>query len=240
MAGFGFSDWNKALSSGGGANYFNLKDGESAVVRFAYASIANDIKWYAVHEFTGQGNTATIACAEPEPGISTGVCKWCQMGNIPVKRVILPVYDCNQQKMLYWKRTVKYVNDSLFPLFAEVENAGKQVCSQQYKIVRHGQRLDTTYTAIPVGQPDNTTIDMLPEIKDPFDTKMIKPSDCDFNPNAVPQNNQNQEYQQNNFAQQNTYGQQPAQGYQQNTYGQQGGFNNYQTPAPTRRTADTF
>lgn len=238
MAEFGFSDWNKAVSSGGGANYFNLKNGDSVIVRFAYNTIAQDLKWYAVHEFTTPGNPATISCAEPDPNNPAGVCTWCQMGSPRVKRVILPIYNVETKTISYWKRTVKYVNDVLLPLFSEVENVGKPICSQQYKITRRGTGLDTNYSVIPMGQPDMTTVDVLGQVKNPFEIKMIKQSDCDYNPNAAPQNNNTPSYGQANqgFNQQNVgYG-------QQNNFGgqPQGGYNNFQTPPPTRRTADTF
>lgn len=239
MAGFGFSDWNKAISSGGGANYFSLKNGESVIVRFAYGSIANDLKWYAVHEFNTPGNNATISCAEPDPDNPAGVCTWCQMGSPRVKRVILPIYNVEKKTIEYWKRTTQFVNQSLLPLFSEVESQGKPISAQQYKIMRQGTGLQTNYAVIPMGQPDTTTPDSLGIVKDPFEMKMIKPSDCDYNPNAAPRQNNTTP----NYGQQTQNFNQPNAGYgQQNNFGgqPQGGYNNFQTPPPTRRTADTF
>ena len=51
MAEFGFADWNKMVKKGGGASYFSLKDGESAMIRFVYNTM-NDIKGYVLTIFS--------------------------------------------------------------------------------------------------------------------------------------------------------------------------------------------
>ena len=231
MAEFGFADWNKMVKKGGGASYFSLKDGESAMVRFVYNTM-NDIKGYIVHEFPGAVGVAgaTISCAEPDPNNPAGVCKWCSMGNPRVQRVIIPVFNMEKNQIEYWKRTAVWVQDKLFPLFEEVQNQGRPIASQQYKIKRTGSKLNTNYSLINMGPCDNTTAEQRGEVKSPFDVNMIKPSDCDFTPQTV-QPQQSQGYQQQPYGapQQNNFGGQP-----------QGGYNNFQTPPPTRRTADTF
>lgn len=229
MAKFGYNEWNK-FNEGGGTTFFSLKPQEQAIVRFVYNDL-NDIEMYSVHEFRIPGNMATISCAKPTSDSPIDMCKWCKMGNVPVARIVIPIFKADTEEIVYWTRTRKFVNDTLVPLFNEILSTGKPISSQQYKIIRQGEGLQTSYSVIPTGMADDRTKDTLGIVKDPYETGIIKESDFDYDPNRAPQNNQ--QGVQQGYGQQQNYG-------QQNYGGQQNYNQGYGQQQATRRTTDMF
>lgn len=174
-----FQDLVQQTNTGASANdFFKLKNGEEVQVRFAYGNI-NDFGAYAVHQFDcPQKNPILVQCSN-ESNSQEATCPYCEKGMPRLLRVVIAVYRLDTNTIQYWTKTNKWFMNNFVPLISELQG---QVCSQVYKIKRTGDGLDTTYTIIPVGQPDNTTVDMLGKLKDPItDLKAIKT--CDF---AVP------------------------------------------------------
>lgn len=229
MARISFNQIDEYKQSGGG-NYFKLANGQEAVVRILYNTIENAIP-LVVHEVRENGGYATVDCPR-EPGAPLDECVYCAAQHKPVVRVVIPLYNETTKQIEYWTKSGQWVQDTLKPMTDEVEKLGKPIASQQYKIKRIGEKLDTKYTLIPVGQPDNMTAESFGQIKDPVtDLKMIKEANYRI---PVQQNNQ-QQYGQPQYGQQpqqyNAVNNQPNMGYGQPQYGQ---------PQATRKTVDMF
>lgn len=180
--------------TGGGSSFFKLNDGESKKVRFLYNTVAEiENSALVVHEFSGK-NFATIDCSR-NPGDPADMCKWCSMGNNPVMRVVLALYVEDTQEIQYWKKSGKWVNDTIMDLFRNLA-PGAPISGQIFTISRRGKKMqDTVYTVAPVMsiQNDMKTKEQFGEIKDPFEINIIKPNDFDFDPQANAQEAQNQE-----------------------------------------------
>lgn len=215
----------------GGGKYFSIKPGESARVRFLY-NTTNDIVPYVVHEFNTPGNSVTIDCGRQnnEP---LDACKWCASGNPAVVRVVIPLYNEGTGEIEYWKKTGTWVQNTLQPLAQQLQQ-GQPISGQVFIIGRTGEGLQTRYSVMPdMSRPnDGRKADEFGEIQDAYTTGMIKEADYDYDPNAVPQ--------QNNFGQpQQGFNQQPQQGFNQQFnqgYNQQS-FGGQQA---TRRVVDSF
>lgn len=213
----------------GGGKYFSIKPGESARVRFLY-NTTNDIVPYVVHEFNTPGNSVTIDCGRQnnEP---LDACKWCASGNPAVVRVVIPLYNEGTGEIEYWKKTGTWVQNTLQPLAQQLQQ-GQPISGQVFIIGRTGEGLQTRYSVMPdMSRPnDGRKADEFGEIQDAYTTGMIKEADYDYDPNAVPQ--QNNFNQQNNFGQpQQGFNQQFNQGYNQQSFGGQ---------QATRRVVDSF
>lgn len=207
----------------GGGKYFSIKPGESARVRFLY-NTTNDIVPYVVHEFNTPGNSVTIDCGRQnnEP---LDACKWCASGNPAVVRVVIPLYNEGTGEIEYWKKTGTWVQNTLQPLAQQLQQ-GQPISGQVFIIGRTGEGLQTRYSVMPdMSRPnDGRKADEFGEIQDAYTTGMIKEADYDYDPNAVPQ--------QNNFGQpQQGFNQQFNQGYNQQSFGGQ---------QATRRVVDSF
>lgn len=176
------NDQIKEYSRGGGS-FFSLKDGESANIRFLYNTYA-DISAFVVHEYAKNNNYATIDCGR-QAGDPLDMCKWCASGNKPVVRVVLAIYNEDAQEIQYWKRSGSWLESELKPYLDEIP-VGQPISGQVYKIKRTGKTMnDTKYTPIPAGINDGKTKDQFGEVKDPFEMNIIKPTDCDFDPNGT-------------------------------------------------------
>lgn len=213
----------------GGGKYFSIKPGESARVRFLY-NTTNDIVPYVVHEFNTPGNSVTIDCGRQnnEP---LDACKWCASGNPAVVRVVIPLYNEGTGEIEYWKKTGTWVQNTLQPLAQQLQQ-GQPISGQVFIIGRTGEGLQTRYSVMPdMSRPnDGRKADEFGEIQDAYTTGMVKEADYDYDPNAVPQ--QNNFNQQNNFGQpQQGFNQQFNQGYNQQSFGGQ---------QATRRVVDSF
>lgn len=196
--------------SRGGGSFFKLEDGERKSVRFLYNNVDEVINSpVLVHEFTGE-KFATIDCCRQD-GDPMDTCKWCAMGNNPVTRVVLPIYDEESGEIQYWKKSAVFVRDTLMPVFENLP-AGAPISGQIFTIGRTGKTWkDTKYTVAPDLRVmnDMKAKEQFGEIKDPYEMNMIRPNDYDFDPTPSNQS-------------------QGANNYQQSI------------PQATRRTADVF
>lgn len=188
--------------SGGGSKYFKLKADESKQVRFLW-NTWDDVgdMCFKVHELysttpDGQKNFNTIDCPNVEG--SNAHCKYCagevlngdNKKSSYVYRVIIPVFNMEDGCIQYWKRSSKWVTDSLKPVLDEVANL-PSIANQTFKIKRTGSGLnDTTYTVLPVmNASDNRTKTDFGEIEDPYDLGMISKYNAE---NQQPQGQQGQ------------------------------------------------
>ena len=171
--------------TGGGSSFFKLEDGEKKSVRFLYNTVQELIdSALVVHEFTGS-KFATIDCSR-NPDEPVDSCKWCAMGNNPVMRVVLPMYEETTGEIQYWKKSGSFVKDTLLPLFENLP-PNVPISGQSFIVSRTGKTWkDTKYSVAPDMRKMN---DMkiktaFGEVKDPYEINIIKPNDFDFDPNA--------------------------------------------------------
>lgn len=183
MARASLNDLNKYS---GGGTYFKIDPNTSKTVRFLYNTIEEVVNSaLVVHEFSGENfATTTIDCARQD-GEALDNCKWCMMGNKPVMRVVLPIYDELTGEISYWKKPGAFVQNSLLPLFENLP-VGVPIAGQKFQIKREGTGINTRYSVAPdMRTPnDNRTAESFGDIKDPYDMNMIRPSDYDYDPNA--------------------------------------------------------
>ena len=172
MARISFNQINEFSQQGGG-NYFKLNNGQEAIVRILYDTY-EDIAPYVCHEIREGNSYARVDCPR-QSGSPLDECDYCKQGLKPVVRVVVPLFNVNTNRVEYWIKSGQWIEKEMQPLTDEVVNTGKSIASQQYKIKRTGDGLDTRYSLIPVGVPDDTTKDTYGEVKDPIkDLKMIR------------------------------------------------------------------
>ena len=163
MAVFKFEDAEK-YGGHGGAGYLSLKnDGDVARVRFLYNTI-DDVEGYAVHQVEINGRKRYVNCkrAYNEP---VDNCPFCRE-RIPVyAKLFIPVYDVDDEKVKIWERGKKFFA-KMSSICARYASEGNLV-SQVFDIERNGAAgsTQTTYEIYPVGSPDSTTLEDLPEFE---------------------------------------------------------------------------
>lgn len=173
--------------SKGGGSFFKIEDGQKKRVRFLYNTV-NDMEYFSAHEYSGD-NFATIDCARTTKDEPIDMCKWCALGNVPVGRIVLPIYEIETGEITYWKKPSKWTKENLEEGF-KLLPAGMPISGQTYVISRKGKGLETKYTVQPdLSTPnDGKAKETFGEIRDPWEMNMIKPNDCDFDPNATSNN----------------------------------------------------
>lgn len=165
----------KGLNEGGG-KFFKLRPDEFATVRFLWDNLG-DVKYFKVHEIKstkqdGSSMFATVDCANEQD--SMNVCQYCNSKSQPVYRVIIPLYNVEEDKIQYWKRSYSWYKNTLKPILEEYTNLAS-LASQQFKIKRTGSDMNnTSYTPIPVGVPDNSTKVSFGEVEDFYNVGIIK------------------------------------------------------------------
>lgn len=180
-------------SNGGGGSWFKLDDGQSKRVRFLF-NTPQDIEGiaYYVHKYNIPGNYATILCGRND-GDPIDMCKWCSSGNNRVIRGVIPLYCETDNEIQYWSdRSGKFIEENLLPQFQNLPT-GAPIAGQIYIVSRKGEGLQTKFSVAPDMKTPNDmkTKDQFGEIKDAFEINSIKPTDCDYDPHAT--NEQNQE-----------------------------------------------
>lgn len=185
---------------GGSGKYFNLKQDEFKTVRFLWDNWS-EVSAYAVHELMyvkqdGAKGFKTIDC--PKGADQNAPCKYCE-GEVKnsndklsarVGRVIIPVYNLDDDCIQYWKRSTKWVMGTLKPVLDEVANL-PSIANQTFKIKRTGSGTDTTYSVTAVlNAQDNRTKASFGELEDPFTVGIIS--------RYGEENQQNQQGQQSN------------------------------------------
>ena len=148
----------------GGGGFFSLKnDGDVARVRIMWNGI-DDIAGYAVHEVTIGGRKRYVNCLR-EYDQPLDDCPCCRNRMYQTVKLYIPIYDIDEDKVKYWERGKKFMS-KLTSLCARYSSDKIPLVAQVFEIERNGKQGDTntTYEIYPVGQPDGTTLDDLPEV----------------------------------------------------------------------------
>lgn len=209
--------------SGGGSQFFRLGEGQSAMIRFLYNSVADlDNEALAAHSIlpqeSGQQYTINVMCGLSHPDAPLTECKWCATNHKQVARYPLALYNEDTQQVEYWLKSGQYV-DALIAQLEQIVPQGQPISGQIFKIIRTGKGTQTQYPIIPTGMNDGKTSNMFGEVKVPEERGLLRPADYEFP--AVTNNGVNVA---NNFN-------------GGNNYNNGNNFNNFQS---TRRTTDVF
>ena len=178
----------------GGGNFFKLNADESKQVRFLWDRWEEvGEKWcFGVHALTtvspdGSRRFVTVDC--PKTADESVHCKYCA-GEITnsngsksgrVGRIVIPLYNLDDNKIQYWVRSKDWVIKTLKPVLDEVANL-PSIANQTFKIKRTGSGLDTSYTPIPVmNASDSRTKASFGGVGDPYDLGLIRKYDDEVN-----------------------------------------------------------
>lgn len=153
----------------GGAGYFSLKnDRDVATVRFMYDNI-DELEGYAVHQIEIEGRKRYVNCLR-NYNDPIDDCPFCRERMMQTAKFFIPVYNMGaggkeEGKVQVWERGKKFASQ-MSGLMARYSSPNTPFCAQLFEIERQGEKGSTTtqYGIYPVGQPDNTTMDDLPEL----------------------------------------------------------------------------
>lgn len=160
----------------GGAGYFSLKnDKDTARVRFMYSS-ADDVEGYAVHQVEIDGKKRYVNCLR-EYNEPISKCPFCEARKFQTAKLFVPIYNVDEEKVQIWERGKKF-----FAKISSLCSRYPNIVSQVFEIERNGKKgeTSTTYEIYPVGQADDTTLDDLPEVKDPIGSIILDKSADDM------------------------------------------------------------
>lgn len=158
MARFSYEEADNYGSSGS-SNFFQLKnDNETARVRILYRS-PSDIEGLSVHEVKIGDKKRYVNCLRnyTDP---IDMCPLCNANYKIIAKVFVPLYDEATGEMKIWERGKKF-----FGQLTDLCSRYGDLVKQPMEIIRHGkpQSTDTTYNIWPMGQPDDTRLEDLPE-----------------------------------------------------------------------------
>ena len=157
----------------GGTGYFSLKnDRDVATVRFMYDNI-DELEGYAVHQVEIEGRKRYVNCLR-NYNDPIDKCPFCREKMFQTAKFFIPVYSLERDdkgelkaegKVQVWERGKKFASQ-MSGLMARYSSPNTPFCAQLFEIERQGEKGSTTtqYGIYPVGQPDNTTMDDLPEL----------------------------------------------------------------------------
>lgn len=132
--------------------WFRIKDGEEAIVRFAYKS-ADDLKYMTVHKVKDGDSVypRNVNCLRDfRDKIDT--CPLCAVGDRPKQRMFIQLiaYTADEDGKIVpqpciWEMAAQTWMTKLINYFQEYPDLVEQI----FKIKRTGSGLDTTYTEMP-------------------------------------------------------------------------------------------
>jgi len=135
--------------------YLKLKDGESSLIKFV-VSPEEIISVYEHVEFLG-GQWRVIPC------LGQKECPLCQAGKKASFRVYIPVLDIGADKI----KIFKVSRETAKLIIGLWEEYGKDFNEMTFKVVRNGEKFNTTYQFFP---KDKSSIDLskyeIPNIED--------------------------------------------------------------------------
>lgn len=159
----------------GGAGYFSLKnDKDTARVRFMYNGI-EDVEGYAVHTVEIDDKKRYVNCLrEYDQPIDS--CPFCANKKMTTAKIFVPIYNVDENRVQFWERGKKFIA-KISSICARYPN----VVSHVFEVERNGKKGDqtTTYEIYEVDK-DDTTLDDLPEVKDPLGTVILDKSADDM------------------------------------------------------------
>ena len=148
----------------GGSGYFSLKDdGDVATVRFMYNGI-EDVEGYAVHEVEVDGKKRWVNCIR-EYNSPVDECPFCAEKHFQTAKLFIPIYNVDEEKVQIWERGKTFFQ-KMSSICARYSNTDVPLVAQEFEIERNGKKgsTSTRYEIYPVGQPDSTRIEDLPEM----------------------------------------------------------------------------
>ena len=148
----------------GGGGFFSLKDdGDVARVRFMYNGI-DDVEGYAVHEVEVDGRQRWVNCLR-DYNSPVDDCPFCAKKHFQTAKLFVPIYNVDEDKVQVWERGKTFFQ-KMASLCARYSNSEVPLVSQEFEIERNGKKgsTSTRYEIYPVGQPDSTTLEDLPEM----------------------------------------------------------------------------
>ena len=148
----------------GGGGYFSLKDdGDVAKVRFMYNNI-EDVEGYAVHEVEIDGRKRYVNCLR-DYNSPVDDCPFCRDKKFQTAKLFVPIYNIDEDKVQVWERGKTFFS-IISGNISRYSSADVPFVSQVFEIERQGKKGDTStrYGIYPVGQPDGTTLEDLPEL----------------------------------------------------------------------------
>lgn len=174
MARFNSQDVDK-YGNGGGAGYFSLKnDKDTAKVRFLYSGI-DDVVGYSVHQVQVGDSTRYVNCLR-NYNDPIDACPLCKDHQFTSAKMFIPVYNIDEDKVQIWERGKRFFSQ-ISSLCARY--AGRNpLCAQVFEIERNGAKGDTntTYGIYPIGSPDETQLEDLPEVPEIVGTRILDKS----------------------------------------------------------------
>ena len=146
------------------SSFFSLKDdGDIARVRFMYNGI-EDVEGYAVHEIMLNEKRRYVNCLRSYKD-PKNKCPFCNSGSLQRAKLYVPLYDEDTHEVKLWERGKRFFSE-ISSLCSRYSSADEPLVSQIFEIERRGKKgdKDTTYGIFPVGRPDDTRLEDLPEI----------------------------------------------------------------------------
>lgn len=159
----------------GGAGYFSLKnDKDVARVRFLYNGI-DDVNGYAVHQVEVDGKKRWVNCLR-EYNQPIDNCPFCREKKKVQAKLFVPLYNIDEDKEQIWERGKKF-----FPKISSVCARYPNLVSHVFEIERNGKKGEqtTTYEIYEVDK-DDTTLEDMPEVKDPIGSVILDKSADDM------------------------------------------------------------
>lgn len=156
MANISYNEVNKASNNSNeyAVGFFNLKDGEEAIVRFAITSI-DDFELFTVHPITvGQSSypNRRVSCLRSNPKTDPmNMCPLCARGEKVQQRMYIKMIQYVNEngqiipKAVVWDRPAYSYAPQIKSYLDNYGPLTNIIC----KIVRHGAGLETKYDIIP-------------------------------------------------------------------------------------------
>lgn len=173
MGRLGIEDYENYGNSSN-TSFFSLKDdGDVARVRFMYNS-AQDIVGFAAHKIKIDDRDRFVNCLR-EYNEPVDKCPFCAAHNFQTVKLYVPLYNEDTKEVQLWERGKKFFG-KLGSLCARYSKADVPFVAYQFEIERNGKKGDkeTTYEIYRTDdEPDNTTLEDLPEIPNPLGTILM-------------------------------------------------------------------
>lgn len=131
---------------GGSNEYFSLADdGDCATVRLLYDDPnGEDLDLYLVHQVEIGGKKRYVACnaLDDEGNLCPNNCPLCKAGNYRGERLLLQLYNIDEDKVQIWDRGKSFVTK-----IASLIRRYSPLCAQPFDVERSGKKGDknTTY-----------------------------------------------------------------------------------------------
>lgn len=160
---------NQADNYGGGSGiFFSLKsDKEVRAVRFMYETM-DDIEGIAFHQVEINGRRINVECLR-EHGQPAEVCPLCETGYQQLAKIFIPVYDIAENAVKIWERGKSYITR-----FSSLCARYSPLVGTIFEVERNGAKgdTDTKYEIFQI-ENDNTVLEDLPPILNPFDEEVV-------------------------------------------------------------------